>query len=155
MINNLLVAMAGGDFIHDAAGLMEFATTVSKEKLVIDNDILGMISRVLRGIEVNAETLAFETIRDIGPGGNFVADRHTRAYMHEEHYTPSLTNREKRDTWINEGSPTTAEAAHAQVETLLAEPPGLYVDEETFHQFSDSFPNIRDDLFKQDPAQTE
>ncbi len=154
-INNLLVAMAGGDFIHDAAGLMEFATTVSKEKLIIDNEILGMVMRVLQGIEVNADTLAFETIKEVGPGGNFVAGRHTRTYMHEEHYTPALTNRDKRETWITNGGRTTAEEAHECVEQFLAEDPTLYVEEDTLEQFRGSFPNIQADLFQNEPVSTD
>ena len=43
-ISNLLVALAGGDFIHDAAGLMEFALTVSKEKLVIEKASIEVVA---------------------------------------------------------------------------------------------------------------
>ncbi|MEE8373267.1 MAG: trimethylamine methyltransferase family protein, partial [Dehalococcoidia bacterium] len=56
-ITGLLCALAGANFIHDAAGLMEFAMTVCYEKYVIDNDILGMVMRAVEGIKVNEETL--------------------------------------------------------------------------------------------------
>ena len=46
-ISGLLCALAGANFIHDAAGLMEFALTVSYEKFVIDNEILGMVMRAV------------------------------------------------------------------------------------------------------------
>ena len=49
---NLLVAMSGANYIHDAAGLMEFDLTASYEKLVIDDEIIGRCLRVLRGIEI-------------------------------------------------------------------------------------------------------
>lgn len=122
-ITNLLVAMSGADFIHDAAGLMEFALTVSKEKLVIDNEILGMVSRAVEGIEVNEDTLAFDVIRKTGPGGNFIAARHTRRNMNREHYKPQLSDREKRENWVKEGSVTTAKRANEVVRQILAESP--------------------------------
>jgi len=146
-VNNLLVALAGGDFIHDAAGLMEFATTVSKEKLVIDNEILGMVHRAVRGIEVNEQTLALEAIRAAGPGGNFVANRHTRKYMHKEHYIPSLSNRERRDVWAAGGSKATAERAHEVVRDVLGASPKTYIDEGMARRLMDAFPNIKPSEF--------
>jgi trimethylamine--corrinoid protein Co-methyltransferase len=142
-VNNLLVALAGGDFIHDTAGLMEFATTVSKEKLIIDNEILGMVSRAVKGIEVNADTLAFDAIKNAGPGGNFIADRHTRKYMHKEHFFPGLSNREKREVWINNGHQTTAQRANEIVKEILSDNHKCCIDESLAASLVNSFPNIR------------
>jgi trimethylamine--corrinoid protein Co-methyltransferase len=130
-VNNLLVALAGGDFIHDAAGLMEFANTVSKEKLVIDNDVLGMVQRALQGITVDEQSLAFEEIRSAGPGGNFISGRHTRTFMHRDHYIPQLTNRDKRESWEADGRPTAATSARAKVQSILNSPPELKLDQKT------------------------
>jgi trimethylamine--corrinoid protein Co-methyltransferase len=82
-ITNLMVALAGGNFIHDAAGFLEFCMTASYDKLVIDNEILGMVMRAVDGIQVNDETLAFELIKEIGPGGAYVSSNHTRRHMRE------------------------------------------------------------------------
>ncbi|MFQ5842749.1 MAG: trimethylamine methyltransferase family protein, partial [Thermodesulfobacteriota bacterium] len=76
-ITNLLVGMAGANFIHDAMGLLEFCMTASYEKYVIDNEIVGEVMRVLQGIEVNPKTLAFEVTRRVGPGGHFLSEDHT------------------------------------------------------------------------------
>jgi trimethylamine--corrinoid protein Co-methyltransferase len=140
--SNLLVALAGGDFIHDAAGLMEFALTVSKEKLVIDNDIVGMALRAVRGITVNDQTLAVQTIKEVGPGGNFVAARHTRKHMHKEHYLPPLSDRKERDEWERAGARTTAERAHEQVTQMLAEPTRAYLPDGLVEALFAEFPTI-------------
>lgn len=147
-INNLLVALAGGDFIHDAAGLMEFATTLSKEKLVIDNEILGMVDRAFQGIDVNEDTLAFEAIRSAGPGGNFVASRHTRKHMHKEHYFPSAANREKREVWSSSGSKTSAARAHEKIQELLSRSLHFYTDKDQVKRLIKSFPKIRTGHFE-------
>ena len=56
-LTNLMVALAGGNFIHDAAGFLEFCMTASFDKLVIDNEIIGMVMRAVEGIRVDDTTL--------------------------------------------------------------------------------------------------
>lgn len=57
-INNLLPGMAGGQLIHNAAGLIDSSMTVAFEQYVIDNDIIGMAKRILEGIRITEDTLA-------------------------------------------------------------------------------------------------
>lgn len=95
-MSSLLVAMSGANYIHDIAGLMEADLTVSYEKLVVDNEILGMCQRVLRGIEVNEETLATDMMIQKGPGGHYIAEEHTVNHMIDEFYMPQLSDRTKR-----------------------------------------------------------
>jgi trimethylamine--corrinoid protein Co-methyltransferase len=95
-MSSLLVAMSGANYIHDIAGLMESDLTVSYEKLVLDNEILGMCQRVLRGIEVNDDSLALDLLIEKGPGKDFLAEEHTVRHMRQEFFTPQLANRDKR-----------------------------------------------------------
>ena len=119
-LTSLLCALAGANFIHDAAGLMEFALTACYEKYVIDNEILGMVMRAVDGIKVNDDTLAFDLIKKVGPGGNFVTTKHTRRFMRSEHYQPSLSDRDSREEWEAKGSKTALERATESVEELIA-----------------------------------
>jgi len=119
-ITSLLCALAGANFIHDAAGLMEFALTVCYEKYVIDNEILGMVMRAVEGIKVNDDTLAFDLIKEVGPGGNFVTARHTRHFMRSEHYQPSLSDKDSREEWEDKGGKATWERAAERVEEIIA-----------------------------------
>jgi len=121
-LTGLLCALSGANFIHDAAGLMEFAMTVSYEKYVIDNEILGMVMRAVEGIKVNDDTLALDLIKQVGPGGNFVAARHTRHFMRSEHYQPTLSDRNSQEEWLAKGGKATWERASKIVKEILAEP---------------------------------
>jgi trimethylamine--corrinoid protein Co-methyltransferase len=98
-MSSLIVAMSGANYIHDIAGLMEFDLTVSYEKLVIDDEILGMCQRVLRGIEVDDETLGTEMLMQKGPGKDYLAEPHTVKHMRDEFFMPKLANREKRENY--------------------------------------------------------
>lgn len=97
-MSSLLVALSGANYIHDIAGLMETDLTVAYDKLVLDDEILGMCQRVLRGIEVNDDTLATELMIAKGPGGHYVTEEHTLAHMRGEFFMPQLANRDKRET---------------------------------------------------------
>jgi trimethylamine--corrinoid protein Co-methyltransferase len=121
-ISNLLCALAGANFIHDAAGMMEFALTACYEKFVIDNEILGMVMRAVNGIKVNDDTLAFDLIKEVGPGGNFVAAKHTRRFMRREHYQPSLSDRNSREEWEAKGGKAIWQKAGGKARRLIAEP---------------------------------
>ena len=118
-LTGMLCALAGANFIHDAAGLMEFAMTVCYEKYVIDNDILGMIMRAVEGITVNEDTIAFDLIKQVGPGGNFVATKHTRRFMRGEHYQPSISDRSNREEWEINGQKVTWKRAAEMVPRII------------------------------------
>jgi trimethylamine--corrinoid protein Co-methyltransferase len=109
-MSSLLVAMSGANYIHDIAGLMETDLTVSYEKLVVDNEILGMCQRVLRGIEVSDETLATDLMIEKGPGADYLAEEHTVRHMRDEFFMPDLANREKREG-LQTGSDALSRAA--------------------------------------------
>ncbi|MEJ2313805.1 MAG: trimethylamine methyltransferase family protein [Nitrospirota bacterium] len=141
-ITNLLVALAGGNYIHDAAGLMEFCMTASLEKYVMDDEILGMVMRAVRGIEVNEKTLAFDEMKKIGPGGHYVSSRHTRRFMRKEQFIPRLSDRKSRHEWNSEGSPGTRERARMRVEEILAGPAAALPSPEVMERIRKEIPGI-------------
>ncbi len=90
----LQVVLSGGDYVHHSAGMLDSLMTVAYEQFVIDNDINGMATRVLEGVKVNDDTLAFDVIREVGPGGMFLTQVHTRRYARSsEFYVPDGINR--------------------------------------------------------------
>lgn len=103
--STLLTALAGSNFIHHAAGMLEDMSTVAYEQFVIDNETIGMTMRVLEGIQVNDEMLAVDIIDRVGPGGHYLLEDHTVEHLREEYYFPSLVmDRQGRDQWVEEGS---------------------------------------------------
>lgn len=100
----LTTALAGANYIHDAAGLLNFTMTASYEQYVIDNEIIGMVGRILSGIETDREHLAVEAIREVGPGGNYMSHEHTLKFMRSEFYTPRVSDRNRFELWKEKGS---------------------------------------------------
>jgi trimethylamine--corrinoid protein Co-methyltransferase len=116
------VVLAGANFIHHAAGMLEDMSTIAYEQFVIDNELLGMAMRSVRGIEVNDDTLAMDAIDRVGPGGHYLMDEHTLRYMRTEHYIPSsILDRQGREAWEKAGSVDAWERARAAARHYLAD----------------------------------
>jgi trimethylamine--corrinoid protein Co-methyltransferase len=90
------VALAGGNYIHHAAGVLDSIMTVDYGQFVIDNEIIGMAMKMLRGITVDEEHLAVDEIRAAGPGGSFLSLEHTVAHLRDEYLEPMLASRNER-----------------------------------------------------------
>lgn len=142
-ITNLMVALAGGNFIHDAAGFLEFCMTASYDKLVVDNEIIGMVMRAVDGIRVNDETLAFDLIKKAGPGGHFISARHTRRHMRSELYKPKHSDRENRDRWQKEGAKDSRQRATGKAQEILARPIQSVIPESVRERIRQEIPGIR------------
>ncbi len=130
-MTSLLVALAGGNFIHDAAGLLEFCLCASLEKCVMDDEILGMVKRALQGVKITPETLAFDLLKQVGPGGHYVTSRHTRKHMREEQYFPRLCDRQTREEWLKSGALDARQRARRKVEEILGRSADPVLPEET------------------------
>jgi trimethylamine--corrinoid protein Co-methyltransferase len=117
----VLAILAGTNFIHHAAGMLENMNVVAAEQFVIDNDILGMAMRVLRGIAVDDETLALDVIDEVGPGGHFLLSDHTLQHMRAEFYYPSaVVDRQDRETWQQDGGRDARARAQEIARDILA-----------------------------------
>ena len=129
------VTLAGANFIHHAAGMLEDMSTIAYEQFVIDNDLLGMAMRAVRGIEVNDVTLALDAIDRVGPGGHYLMDEHTLRHMRTEHYYPSAVfDRQGREMWEQAGGTDAWTRAKEIARRILAEhePEPLNPDTDTW-----------------------
>ncbi len=141
-LTNLLVGMAGGNFIHDALGLLEFCMTASYEKYVMDNEILGAVMRVLKGVRVTDATLAVDVTAEVGPGGNYIQEDHTFEHMRDEHFVPTVADRQPRENWEASGKKDTWKRCHEIALDALANHEPTPVDEDTVKAIRARFPNF-------------
>jgi len=139
-----LAALAGADYIHDAVGLLDSGLTLSYEQYVIDDEICGMAHRARAGIEVSEETLAFDVIARVGPGGHFLADPHTVKHMRREFYFPTLADRSKRERWQQEDVRDGRERAREKARALLAQHEPLPLPEGAEEAIRKEIPGIID-----------
>jgi trimethylamine--corrinoid protein Co-methyltransferase len=91
-LSMLLPVLAGAVGIG-TVGHIENAVTYSPLQLVIDNEIAGYVKHLLRGFEVNEETLAVDVIREVGIGGNYLGHPHTARHFREVSFLSPLFER--------------------------------------------------------------
>jgi len=112
MMNLLTSAMTGTNYILHACGILESYMVSSFEKFVIDEENCGIVKHIRRGIPVNEDTLAFDTLKEVGPkGGAYLTLPHTLSH-YKSLYEPRLFDRSTYLKWKSSGSEDIAQVAN-------------------------------------------
>jgi trimethylamine---corrinoid protein Co-methyltransferase len=110
--------MAGANSIY-GSGMLELGQTFSMEQLVIDNDMISMERKVLEGIPVTDETMAVDSIKEIGVGNDFLGHMSTMEHF-ESASDPAVFDRTMLGEWKSNGSKNAVERAHEIVVDVMA-----------------------------------
>lgn len=139
----MLSGLAGGNFIHQAFGLLDGALTISYAKFVIDNDIVGKCLRALKGIVINPDTLAFDVIAKVGEeGGDFLTQKHTLNHLHTEEYIPKVSFLQDYETWVKVGKKDAWLKAEEIAKQILEEPGETYIPQEVDNKIQSRFQEL-------------
>lgn len=128
-LNAVIVALVRPNIIS-GMGFLETINTLSFEQLVIDDEICARVFRVLRGVEVDKETIADEVIQKVGPGGNFLTEDHTLKYFRKEHLLDTLFDRNVRARWEESGSPDIVDVSREKAEQIIKEHRAAHLSKE-------------------------
>lgn len=107
----LWTALIGANLVHDV-GYVESGLTCSYEMIVLGDEMIGMVRRLLSGIRLTPETLALDAIDQVGPGGDFVTASHTTEHYRSVWY-PGILDRRTYESWSRAGRSTATERARA------------------------------------------
>jgi trimethylamine--corrinoid protein Co-methyltransferase len=113
-----LAALSGANLIHDV-GYLESGLLGSFDMLVMADEVIGMVKHILGGIRVTPETLATDVIAQVGPGGQYLTQPHTRQHFRTELWFPGLMDRQMRRAWEASGRTTMADRIRAKVVDIL------------------------------------
>ncbi len=140
-ITSVLAGLAGANRVAEAAGMLGSLMGCSFEALVIDNDMLGMAQRAIRGIEVTEETLSVEAIAEVALGpGHFLGHSDTLKCMETEFLYPDMADREPPEAWEAAGSPDILDRAQAKAREILATHYPSHIDTKLDDDMRDRFP---------------
>ena len=119
-ITFILGVLAGADLCGHF-GVMGADQGASLPLLVVDNEMVAYVQRILRGFEVNEETLAVDLIKEVAPEGRYLGHEHTAAHFRRELWIPPLLwDRRDWEPWAEGGGESMAERAAQRVEEILA-----------------------------------
>jgi trimethylamine--corrinoid protein Co-methyltransferase len=118
-LTGLAPALAVASLIY-GAGMLESGMTCDLGQMVMDNEAIGLIRKLIAGVLVDDETLAVDLIDQVGPGGEFVSSDHTLRHMREASQ-PRLFDRGVRAVWEAAGATDLADRARDEARRVLAE----------------------------------
>jgi trimethylamine--corrinoid protein Co-methyltransferase len=117
--STLVAALSAANMVT-GAGMMDFESCHSFEKLVIDAEIIGMAKRLIAGVEVRDEPIALELMQKMGHRGDYLGQLHTLKWFREEQYIPSeIIDRGSLEAWKKKGRKSAWERAQDRVVALL------------------------------------
>jgi trimethylamine--corrinoid protein Co-methyltransferase len=115
----LLSGLSGTPLVHDV-GFLDCANTGSLEMLVMNDEIIAMARRILRGLEVTDETLMLDLIDAVGPGGEFLSTKDTARRCRAEIWDPTLMDRQNWVSWTKGGAQSMHDRIRARLHGILA-----------------------------------
>jgi trimethylamine--corrinoid protein Co-methyltransferase len=121
----MLTAYASGADLTFGTGLLDGSRILALEQIVADNEVFGMVTRLLRGVEVSDETIPMDLIATMGFSGGYLSAPHTRRHAREL-WRAQLGETGTYDGWRAGGSRSTVQKAQEQVEAILAAAPPAF-----------------------------
>jgi len=115
---SVLVALLEGINLAHDVGYLEAGLTTSPEMIVLTAELISMMRRFVNGFSLDAETLALEVIHKVGPGGSFLAEKHTRRHF-REFWHSTLWDRRRVGDWAAAGSKRLADRLRERTVGLI------------------------------------
>ncbi|MCC1494577.1 trimethylamine methyltransferase family protein [Cognatishimia sp. F0-27] len=142
-ITALAAGLAGGNLVYESAGMTASLLGASFEAFVLDDEMLGAVYRILRGIEVTEDTLAYDAICATVLGeGHFLGASQTQDAMERDYLYPRLADRMTPSAWADAGAPTAWQRANAEARRILETHHPGHLDPETDAAIRAAFPMI-------------
>jgi trimethylamine--corrinoid protein Co-methyltransferase len=113
-----MAVLAGANLIY-GPGMLESGITFDFAQLVLDSDFVRMIKDTARGFVVDAESLAVDVIKSVGPSGDFLTQDHTLKHM-RAHSRPQLIDRHRRERWYASGAADAYQRAAEKARSILS-----------------------------------
>lgn len=119
---HLMTAVRNGvNFILHACGQMAGHISMSFEKFLIDEEFCGMLRKLIKPMEINAENLDVATISEIGIGGQYLTHPKTFRLCRSEYFQPQLFSHEIHEAWTKGGRLRIDETAQKILKKRLEE----------------------------------
>jgi trimethylamine--corrinoid protein Co-methyltransferase len=105
--------MGGCNILIHGAGWLEGGLTASLEKFILDVEMLQMFAELFQPIPFSEDEIAYEDVRQVGPGGHFFSAPHTMSRYQTAFYTPLVSDWRNFGQWSEDGARTATERANA------------------------------------------
>jgi len=129
-LTSLACGLSGANMVYESAGMMASLLGVSFEAFLLDNEMLSHVNRMIRGIDVTEDTLAFDAMRNVITGeGHFIGEAQTMEAMERDYFYPKLGDRLEPTAWAEAGAQDAWAVANKKVREVLSKEPTHYIDQ--------------------------
>ena len=126
--NLLAQTMGGSTIIHDV-GYMDSGMICSADMLVLGDELIGWVRRMMRGVPVNDYELALDVVHEVGPGGNYARKKHTALNCRKDYWKPTgVFYRGPYGNWQRDGATDTKQRTRQKTLKILEEHKPLPLD---------------------------
>ena len=135
-----LAIISGNNYIHHAAGMLESMLCIAYEQYIMDDEIIGQGCKMLEGINTDEDHLAYDAIKAVGPGGNYLTAAHTMKHLRTEYFMGNgVSDNGSRNHWLKAGGLSARERAVQMAKNILEEPINSAIDAEVEAQIRQDF----------------
>ena len=128
-LSSLACGLSGANMVYESSGMMASLLGASFEAFILDNEMLSHVYRMIRGVEVTKDTLAFEAMKNVITGaGHFIGETQTMEAMERDYFYPRIGDRLEPTTWAEAGAQDAAQRANLEVREILAQHQTNYID---------------------------
>ena len=119
MMSLLLAQVSGINLVLHSAGILESYSCMSYEKFMIDDEMCGIIKKIMRGYEVNDDSLGLDVIEKADSGGSVLKEDGNFENFSGESYQARLSDRDDFESWHPRGSHQIMEVANKKYKEVL------------------------------------
>ena len=140
-LSSLAAGLAGANLIYESSGMMASLLGASFEAMILDNEMLAMNQRILRGFEVNEQTLGYDSIvRAVTGEGHFLGADETLKAMLRDYYYPELADRESPAVWQERGRHDSWQLAREKLQEYRRAEHPVYLSRQVDEKIRARFP---------------
>jgi trimethylamine--corrinoid protein Co-methyltransferase len=122
-----LMGVSGLDILG-GAGQLETATVVSPLQLMVDNEVIGMVRQIMKGMTFDDDQLAWDVLVETKPGEHFLTSPHTLKHCRDA-FMPQNFVRITREAWERQGKKDLLARTLEQHRALMAGGNAFLLDE--------------------------
>jgi trimethylamine--corrinoid protein Co-methyltransferase len=109
-----------GSEVMNGIGLADGSTLLSYEQMIIDNEIVGLVVRSAKDIEVTDQSISLDLIKKVGIGRNYLGEMHTVKNV-RDFYIPTLWDMSSYESWVAGGKRDLMDVAGEIAQKTLSE----------------------------------
>jgi len=127
-VSTLLPSVIAGADIFGHMGIAGADQAASLDMLILQAEIISFVESIVRNVKIDMDSLTFDIIKNVGPKGTFINQKHTRKHFKKELWFPTLLNRDSHDNWIKKGKNSILQECRKKKEEILKNLPKKSID---------------------------